>query len=72
MYINSEGQIYGGSSCPNFILIPNNICINECDLNIYHTTDNYQCGYCLHITLITHHKLLNTPGCLIEKPYGTY
>ena len=70
--INSQGKnTCGNSGCTNFILKPNDICINECDLNIYAQNGN-QCGYCKDIYSSTPYKLLNTSGCLSEQPSGTY
>ena len=70
--VDSQRKNFCGSGCSNFILKPNDICINECDLYIFHTKDNYTCGLCTDIDSDNQYKLLNNTGCLNNMPAGTY
>jgi hypothetical protein len=62
-----------GNKCnTNYILQPEDICINSCDENIY-TINGDQCGYCKDIDPNGHkYKLVNNEGCLKEKPTNSY
>ena len=44
--INSYGPNYCGNRCQKFLLLPNKICIDKCDENIFYTNDSYHCGFC--------------------------
>ena len=71
--IDSQGRNFCGSldKCQNYILKPNDICIKDCDLNIF-AKDNRNCGFCKDIDSDNQYKLLNSTGCLNNITYGTY
>ena len=71
-FIDSQGINFNGNKCPEYILVPNNICINECDENIFFSNDSYHCGFCIHIDENNPYKLLNNTGCLNEIREGAY
>lgn len=62
-----------GNKCnTNYILQPEDICINGCDENIY-TINGNQCGYCKDIDPNGHkYKLVGEKNCLKEKPANSY
>ena len=72
IYIDSQGKNFCGNKCPVFILVPIGICVEECDLNIFHLVNNYECGFCKDVNSSFPYKLLNSSGCLNNIPYGTY
>ena len=72
IYIDSQKSNFGGNECSHFILEPIEICIDECDENIFHTEDNYHRGFCKDINESYPYKLLNTSGCLNRVPESTY
>ena len=59
-FVDSQGNNFCGDRCNNFILIPNKICIDECDENIFFTNDSYHCGFCIHMDQNKPYKLLNS------------
>ena len=61
-----------GNVCSNFTLIPENICIDSCDENIFTIKDNNQCGLCKDIDKENPFKVINTTGCIKEKPENSY
>ena len=72
IFINSQGHNFCGTKCQKYIMVPTGICVNECDQNIYHTEDNYLCGYCKDINVSYPYKLLNKSGCYKNIPSGVY
>ena len=66
--INYDGSNY--CKCSNFYFIPGYKCIDTCDLNIY-TNDTNKCGLCKYLGGNKKYKLMNTTGCLEEKPANT-
>ena len=72
VFINSQGQNFCGDKCPNYIMYPTGICVDECDLNIFYLADSYKCGFCKDVNPNYPYKLLNSSECLKEKPEGTY
>ena len=71
-FVDSQGRNFCGEKCPHYILLPNKICIDECDENIFYSNDSYHCGFCIHMDENNQYKLLNKSGCLSEQPEGTY
>ena len=71
-FINSQGQNFCGDKCPQYIMEPTGICINECDSSIFHLIDNYKCGFCKDVSPDQPFKLLNSSGCLKTKREKTY
>lgn len=65
--VDSQGQNYCGVNCSTFILLPNRICIDKCDENIFYSNDSYQCGFCIHMNINKPNKLLNQSGCLSDN-----
>ena len=66
--INPEGKNY--CKCPNIYFIPGYKCLYSCDLNFY-VNDTNKCGLCKHLGGNKIYKLINTTGCLEEKPNNT-
>ena len=60
-----------GNNCSNYILMPENICIESCDENIF-TTKDKQCGLCKDIDEKNKYKVVNTSGCIEAKPENSY
>ena len=69
---NIEGNhCDNNNNCSNFILMPNNICIDYCNNTIYSFIDK-KCGLCIDIDSEKQYKIMNQKGCLKEKPNNTY
>ena len=60
-----------GNECDNYILKPNNICIDSCDNNIY-INNGKECGLCKDLGGENKYKLINSTGCLKSKPENSY
>ena len=61
-------------NCENYILIPNEVCIEACDENIFTVIDknnNKQCGLCRDLNKENPYKLINTKKCFSSPPEGT-
>ena len=70
LIVNSRGKNYCGDECTtNYIMIPDRICIDECDENLFYKSGN-QCGFCKDLNETHPFKLFNTTGCLSQKPEG--
>lgn len=67
--LDSENSNKCGSKCKTkYILIPDQICLDSCNENIY-TINGNQCGLCRDIGLDNKiYKLINTSGCLEQIP----
>ena len=65
--VDSQGQNFCGDKCRNYILMPNKICIDECDENIFFINDSYHCGFCIHMNINKPNKLLIHSGCLSDN-----
>ena len=62
-----------GDGCStNFILKPNNICIDECDNNIYIIQKNYECWLCKDLNGENKYKLVGHSECLKDMPSNSY
>jgi len=59
------------NECSNYTLMPENICIESCDENIF-TTKDKQCGLCKDIDEKNKYKVVNTSGCIEVKPENSY
>ena len=64
--VDSQGPNYCGDNCNNYILLPNKICIDKCDENIFYANDSHHCGFCIHMNINKPNKLLNHSGCLSD------
>ena len=72
LYIDSQRPNFCGNKCSKYLLVPTGICVDECDENIFHTEDNYHCGFCKDINITSPYKILNKTGCYNTIPNGTY
>ena len=61
--VSKPNQCGNEINCKNYILIPNEICIESCDENIYTKIDN-KCGLCRDMDENKPYKLLNSIGCV--------
>ena len=59
-----------GNVCSNYTLIPENICIESCDENIFTIKDN-QCGLCKDIDE-KKYKVINKTGCISGMPQDSH
>jgi hypothetical protein len=60
--------------CENYILMPNEVCIETCDESIFTIIDdnnNKQCGLCRDLNKANPYKLINTKKCFSTPPEGT-
>lgn len=60
--------------CENYILMPNEVCIETCDENIFTIIDDNnikQCGLCRDLNKGNPYKLINTKKCFSSPPEGT-
>ena len=67
LIINSLGSNFCGTGCPNLIMKPNNICIDECDENKFYKKGN-ECGLCKDLDENKKYKLINSTGCIENIP----
>jgi hypothetical protein len=73
LIFNSDEGNYCSSkeSCNNYILLPDNICIDICNENYYIIKDN-KCGICKDMNTKEIYTLIKEKKCLSSKPYNTY
>ena len=72
IYDSINGNRCGTECNTKYILKPQNICINECDEDIY-TINGNECGYCKDIDQNNNiYKLYKYKGCINKKPVGSY
>ena len=73
LILDPENGNYCGEEreCDNYILIPENICINECDRNIY-TLQEKKCGLCSALYPDRTYYYLNEKECIETKKNKTY
>ena len=62
-----------GTSCDNnkYLLIPYNICINECNISIFVFDSNKNCGLCKDMNSSKPYKIIGSQECLSEIPINT-
>lgn len=60
--------------CNDYVLMPNEICIEKCDENIFYKKDNNECGLCKDLNDEKPYKMINNKGCLSkdELPVNNY
>ena len=56
-----------GDKCENFVLMPNDICIETCDENIFYKNENNECGLCRDLYDGKPYKMINSEGCISEN-----
>ena len=68
---DSNGNICG-SSCigDKYLLIPDNICMNECDTSIYVSNNEKKCGLCKDLDSTKPYKLIGGTECLSSIPHA--
>ena len=73
LILDPENGNYCGEEreCDNYTLIPENICINECDRNIY-TLQEKKCGLCSVLYPDKTYYYLNEKECIENKKNKTY
>ena len=54
-----------------YLLIPNNICINECDTNIFVSNSTRHCGLCRDMDNSKPFKIIGSTECLSDETEGT-
>ena len=70
---NSETNNHCGNECEtNFILKPNDICVNTCDESIYIIKNNKECWLCKDLENENKYKLINYSKCLDKMPDNSY
>ena len=71
-YINVgvNGNICGGS-CSSYLLIPEGVCVSECNSTLYVIKDNY-CGLCKDLENSRKFKFTKGSQCLSEKPSNSH
>ena len=70
LIVDSRGKNFCGTECTtNYIMMPEEICIDECDENLFYILGK-QCGFCKDLNSTHSYKLINTTGCLNDIPEG--
>ena len=68
-----NGNTCGTQNCSNFLLYPENICINYCDKDIYSIGDDgKKCGLCQDLYKMKKFKKFGVEGCFYYKPDNYY
>ena len=68
--INGKNTCQKSQECLSFILKPYDICIDNCDQNIYTFNEKNECGLCKDLNFEKPYKLINTSTCLDSIPNG--
>ena len=58
--------------CDHYKLIPDNICIKDCNESVYTKSDSNECGLCKDLNTNAKYKIINKEGCLKDRPENTY
>jgi len=71
---DSEGNICGqGCNDPNkYLLIPDDICVKECDTNIYISNSSKICGLCKDMDSSKPYRFIGGTECITDVPMGGY
>ena len=71
---DSEGNICGqGCNDPNkYLLIPDDICVKECDTNIYISNSSKICGLCKDMDSSKPYRFIGGTECITDVPIGGY
>lgn len=67
-----KGNYCGDTTCQNFILKPNDICSDFCNITYYSIINNNECGFCKDIDSKNPYKIMNQEGCVNYIPENTY
>ena len=70
--IEQNSQCINSDKCNIYKLIPNNICIPDCDINYFYLDNNNQCGLCKDFTFGKPFKVINNTGCIESKLNNSY
>lgn len=68
---NDKNTCQESFECPYYIMKPDDICIERCDIYIYTHNNNRECGLCKDLEEERPYKLINTTTCLESIPNGT-
>ena len=62
------------TNCPNgkYLLVPDLICLSECDTSIYISNSTKHCGLCKNMDTSKPYRLIGSDECLTEIPEGAY
>ena len=71
LYTNGSNTCKESITCSNYILKPNDICMDSCDLSIYTSNEKKECGLCKDLDASKPYKLINRTDCLESMPDGT-
>ena len=68
---SSNYNFCGGTCNTQYILMPNNICIDTCDESIF-IINNNECGLCKDLDAENKYKFINQSECIKEKPDNSF
>ena len=71
MIVDIDGNNCGEIDGDKYLLIPENIYINECNSSIFITNSSKFCGLCRDMNIQNKYKILNGTKCLKEPPDNT-
>ena len=73
LVLNVNGnECKSSTTCQNYTLMPDNICIDVCNTNIYKLDDtNKICALCNYFGSSSPYRIMNTDECLENKPNNT-
>ena len=74
LILSPEKNNYCGEKkeCENYILMPMDICVNECDNTFYVIQNQNECGLCKNMNQSYPYKIISEKECRKEKPNNTY
>ena len=63
-----------GNNCPTgkYLLIPEGVCVSECNSTLYIIKDNYFCGLCKDLYNSQKYKFLTSSECLTQQPENSH
>jgi len=71
LLVREDGNICGGTCVRGkYLIVPEGVCISNCDSSIYVTKDNTW-GLCKDVNNTHQYKIINGIECLSEKPHNT-
>ena len=69
--VNNKNICKDSITCSNYILKPNDICMDTCDLSIYTSNEKKECGLCKDINQEKPYKIINSTNCFQSQPNNT-